>query len=39
MGSNLFTPELVAKRDYAGITARVKEILALLREVRHPTKK
>lgn len=34
MGSNLFVPELVAKRDFAGITARVKEILALIREVR-----
>jgi len=34
MGSNLFLPELVAKKDYAGISARVEEILALIREVR-----
>lgn len=36
MGSNLFTPELVSKRDFAGITAKVKEIVALIREVRRP---
>ena len=34
MGSNLFTPELVAKKDYAGIGARVREILALVRQVK-----
>ena len=34
MGSNLFVPELVVKHDFAGITAKVKEILALIREVR-----
>ena len=34
MGGNLFVPELVAKRDYAGLRARVKEILAMIREVR-----
>ena len=38
MGSNLFTPDLVAKRDYAGISTRVKEILALIREVRCASK-
>jgi 2-dehydro-3-deoxyphosphogluconate aldolase/(4S)-4-hydroxy-2-oxoglutarate aldolase len=34
MGSNLFLPELVARRDYAGLRARVQEILAMIREVR-----
>ena len=38
MGSNLFTPELVARQDYAGITARVREVLALIREVRRAQK-
>jgi 2-dehydro-3-deoxyphosphogluconate aldolase/(4S)-4-hydroxy-2-oxoglutarate aldolase len=38
MGSNLFTPELVARKDYAGITARVREVLALIREVRRAQK-
>ena len=35
MGSNLFTPELIAKKDYAGISARVREVLTLIREVNH----
>jgi 2-dehydro-3-deoxyphosphogluconate aldolase / (4S)-4-hydroxy-2-oxoglutarate aldolase len=35
MGSNLFTPELIAKKDYAGITARVREIVELIKDVRH----
>ena len=35
MGSNLFTPELLAKKDYAGLTARVRDVLALIREVKH----
>lgn len=39
MGSNLFLPELVAKRDYAGLTARVQEILAMIREVRRVPKR
>ncbi len=34
MGSNLFTPEIMKKRDYAALTARVREIVALIREVR-----
>jgi 2-dehydro-3-deoxyphosphogluconate aldolase / (4S)-4-hydroxy-2-oxoglutarate aldolase len=38
MGSNLFLPELIAKRDYAGLSARVREILAMIREVRRPAK-
>jgi 2-dehydro-3-deoxyphosphogluconate aldolase/(4S)-4-hydroxy-2-oxoglutarate aldolase len=38
MGSNLFLPELVAKRDYAGLTARVRDILAMIREVRRASK-
>jgi 2-dehydro-3-deoxyphosphogluconate aldolase/(4S)-4-hydroxy-2-oxoglutarate aldolase len=38
MGSNLFTPEIVARRDYAGLTARVREILAMIAEVRRPKK-
>lgn len=37
MGSKLFTPELVAKKDYAGISKRVSEILGLIREVRPQT--
>ena len=39
MGSKLFLPELVANKDYAGISARVCEILALIREVRLAQKK
>jgi 2-dehydro-3-deoxyphosphogluconate aldolase/(4S)-4-hydroxy-2-oxoglutarate aldolase len=39
MGSNLFLPQLVAKRDYAGLRARVEEILAMIREVRGAAKK
>ena len=38
MGSNLFTPELLAKKDFAGLTARVRDILAMIREVRRATK-
>jgi 2-dehydro-3-deoxyphosphogluconate aldolase / (4S)-4-hydroxy-2-oxoglutarate aldolase len=34
MGSNLFTPELVGKRDYAGLTARVRDVLGMILEVR-----
>jgi 2-dehydro-3-deoxyphosphogluconate aldolase / (4S)-4-hydroxy-2-oxoglutarate aldolase len=37
MGSKLFLPELVKKKDYVGISARVSEILAMIREVRRPT--
>jgi 2-dehydro-3-deoxyphosphogluconate aldolase/(4S)-4-hydroxy-2-oxoglutarate aldolase len=39
MGSNLFLPQLVAKRDYAGLGTRVREILAMIREVRGTPKK
>jgi 2-dehydro-3-deoxyphosphogluconate aldolase / (4S)-4-hydroxy-2-oxoglutarate aldolase len=39
MGSNLFLPELVAQRDYAGLRARVQEILAMIREVRGAIRK
>ena len=38
MGSNLFTPELVSKRDYAGLTARVRDIMAMIKEVRRAPK-
>jgi len=38
MGSNLFLPELIAKRDYAGLSARVRDVLAMIREVRRPAK-
>jgi 2-dehydro-3-deoxyphosphogluconate aldolase/(4S)-4-hydroxy-2-oxoglutarate aldolase len=34
MGSHLFPPDLVGKRDYAAISARVREVVALVREVR-----
>lgn len=34
MGSNLFPADLVAKRDYAAIAARVRDVLALIRAVR-----
>jgi 2-dehydro-3-deoxyphosphogluconate aldolase/(4S)-4-hydroxy-2-oxoglutarate aldolase len=34
MGSNLFTPEIVRKRDYAGLTARVRDVVGIIREVR-----
>jgi 2-dehydro-3-deoxyphosphogluconate aldolase/(4S)-4-hydroxy-2-oxoglutarate aldolase len=38
MGSNLFKPEHLAKRDYAAISAKVKEVLDLIREVRGASK-
>jgi len=38
MGSNLFTPELVSKRDYVGLTARVRDIMAMIQEVRRAPK-
>jgi 2-dehydro-3-deoxyphosphogluconate aldolase/(4S)-4-hydroxy-2-oxoglutarate aldolase len=38
MGSNLFLPELVSKRDYAGLSARVRDIMAMIQEVRRATK-
>jgi 2-dehydro-3-deoxyphosphogluconate aldolase/(4S)-4-hydroxy-2-oxoglutarate aldolase len=34
MGSNLITKELLSKKDYAGITTKVKETLALIKEIR-----
>jgi 2-dehydro-3-deoxyphosphogluconate aldolase / (4S)-4-hydroxy-2-oxoglutarate aldolase len=34
MGSNLITKELLAAKDYAGITRKVKEALAIIRQVR-----
>jgi 2-dehydro-3-deoxyphosphogluconate aldolase/(4S)-4-hydroxy-2-oxoglutarate aldolase len=34
MGSNLITKELVAARDYAGITKKVKDTIELVREIR-----
>lgn len=34
MGSNLITKDLVAARDYAGITARVKETINLIKAIR-----
>lgn len=34
MGSNLVTKELLAARDYAGITAKVKDTLALIAKIR-----
>jgi 2-dehydro-3-deoxyphosphogluconate aldolase/(4S)-4-hydroxy-2-oxoglutarate aldolase len=34
MGSNLITKELLAARDYAGITAKVKDTLALIAKIR-----
>jgi 2-dehydro-3-deoxyphosphogluconate aldolase/(4S)-4-hydroxy-2-oxoglutarate aldolase len=34
MGSGLFAPELLAKRDYAGIVARIENVIALIRDVR-----
>ena len=38
MGSNLFTPELVRQRDYAGLGAHVRDIVAMIREVRKTSK-
>jgi 2-dehydro-3-deoxyphosphogluconate aldolase/(4S)-4-hydroxy-2-oxoglutarate aldolase len=34
MGSNLLTKELVSKRDYPGITRKVRETIALIKEIR-----
>jgi 2-dehydro-3-deoxyphosphogluconate aldolase/(4S)-4-hydroxy-2-oxoglutarate aldolase len=34
MGSNLITKELLSKKDYAGITTKVKDTLALIKEIR-----
>ncbi len=34
MGSNLITKELLANRDYAGITNKVKEAIEIIRQVR-----
>ncbi|MBN2576906.1 MAG: bifunctional 4-hydroxy-2-oxoglutarate aldolase/2-dehydro-3-deoxy-phosphogluconate aldolase [Deltaproteobacteria bacterium] len=34
MGSNLFPADLVGKRDFAAIGARVREVVALIREIR-----
>jgi 2-dehydro-3-deoxyphosphogluconate aldolase/(4S)-4-hydroxy-2-oxoglutarate aldolase len=34
MGSNLITKELLGARDYAGITAKVKDTLALIAKIR-----
>jgi 2-dehydro-3-deoxyphosphogluconate aldolase/(4S)-4-hydroxy-2-oxoglutarate aldolase len=34
MGSNLVTKELLQGKDYAGITAKVQEVLALIRKIR-----
>lgn len=38
MGSNLFPADLVAKRDFAAITAKVADVLGLIRDVRKPAK-
>lgn len=34
MGSNLISKELLAAKDYAGITQKVKETIALIKEIR-----
>jgi 2-dehydro-3-deoxyphosphogluconate aldolase/(4S)-4-hydroxy-2-oxoglutarate aldolase len=34
MGSKLITKELVAAKDWAGITAKVKETIDLIRQIR-----
>ncbi len=34
MGSKLITKELVAAKDWAGITAKVKETIELIKEIR-----
>jgi 2-dehydro-3-deoxyphosphogluconate aldolase/(4S)-4-hydroxy-2-oxoglutarate aldolase len=34
MGSNLLTPALLAQKDFAGIAAKVRETIALIRELR-----
>jgi 2-dehydro-3-deoxyphosphogluconate aldolase/(4S)-4-hydroxy-2-oxoglutarate aldolase len=34
MGSKLITKELVAAKDYAGITKKIKETIGIIREVR-----
>jgi 2-dehydro-3-deoxyphosphogluconate aldolase/(4S)-4-hydroxy-2-oxoglutarate aldolase len=34
MGSNLITKELLKAGDYAGITAKVKETLEIIRKIR-----
>ena len=34
MGSNLVTSELLKAGDYAGITAKVKDTLELIRKIR-----
>ncbi|RPJ57374.1 MAG: bifunctional 4-hydroxy-2-oxoglutarate aldolase/2-dehydro-3-deoxy-phosphogluconate aldolase [Acidobacteria bacterium] len=39
MGSNLITKELLAARDYAGITNKVKEAIDIIRQVRGGKKK
>jgi len=39
MGSNLITKELLKEKNYAGITQKVKETLALIREIRAGLKK
>ena len=39
MGSKLITKELLAAKDYAGITKKVKETLELIRQIRSEKKK
>jgi 2-keto-3-deoxy-6-phosphogluconate aldolase len=39
MGSNLITKELLKAKNYAGITQKVKETVALIREIRAGLKK
>ena len=34
IGSNLVTREIVQTRDYAGLTARVKRVVAWIEEIR-----
>ena len=34
MGSNLFTPEIVRKRDYPALTAHVRDVVGMIRAVR-----
>jgi 2-dehydro-3-deoxyphosphogluconate aldolase/(4S)-4-hydroxy-2-oxoglutarate aldolase len=34
MGSKLITKEFVAAKDWAGITAKVKETIELIKEIR-----
>jgi len=39
IGSNLITKDLLAKKDYDGIAARVAQTIKLIAQVRPPVKK